>query len=703
MYLVSFTTAVFCLALAVLILRRDARSTVHRIFAGGMALLALEEFVVGLSAQAMSAQEVMRWQSLRVLVLAFVPGTWLLFSLSFGRTNYAEFLRKWRWVCTAAFAAPVLLALVWGGSFFAAAPFAADFGVRWFVPLGRSGYAFFLCHLVVFVLILMNLERTLRGFSGSIRWQVKFMVLGVGALFAAAVYTSSQTILYSSLNTGLDFVASAARVVANVLILISLLRLPALHIDLYFSDKVVYNSVTLLGVGIYLIAVAILAKAVPYFGGDLSLVLGPLILFVALLGLIIILLSDEWRHNLKRLISRHFGRPHYDYRNEWARFTERTASITDIKRLCSSVVGMVAEVFSVSSVSIWLLDDVGGQVSLGGSTVYSESGPEGSRGAAQFPRELVRRLKEIDEPVDLVDGSFIWSENGGKQHVDFLTEAGVRYCARLKSREEMLGFMTVSGRLAKGPFTAEDRDLFKTIADQVAASILNLKLSDELLRAKEMEAFQTVAAFFVHDIKNLAYTLSLTMQNLPANFEDPLFRKDALNTMAQCVNKMNAIWGRLSSLGKKPELDLKATDLNDLVGTAVAGLNGTLKASVIEAMGTVPKVQVDPELMHKVLLNLLLNAHEAVNGQGEIHVSTEKRDGSVVLSVSDNGCGISKEFITQSLFRPFKTNKMRGLGIGLFQCKRIVEAHEGKIEVDTEEGKGSTFRIVLPAVGEKSA
>ena len=107
--------------------------------------------------------------------------------------------------------------------------------------------------------------------------------------------------------------------------------------------------------------------------------------------------------------------------------------------------------------------------------------------------------------------------------------------------------------------------------------------------------------------------------------------------------------------------------------------------------------------MHKVLLNLLLNAHEAVNGQGEIHVSTEKRDGSVVLSVSDNGCGISKEFITQSLFRPFKTSKMRGLGIGLFQCKRIVEAHEGKIEVDTEEGKGSTFRIVLPAVGEKSA
>jgi len=67
-----------------------------------------------------------------------------------------------------------------------------------------------------------------------------------------------------------------------------------------------------------------------------------------------------------------------------------------------------------------------------------------------------------------------------------------------------------------------------------------------------------------------------------------------------------------------------------------------------------------------------------------------------VLAVRDTGCGMSREFVEQSLFQPFRTTKRRGLGIGLFQSKMIVEAHEGRIEVESEEGKGSTFRVLLP-------
>ena len=69
------------------------------------------------------------------------------------------------------------------------------------------------------------------------------------------------------------------------------------------------------------------------------------------------------------------------------------------------------------------------------------------------------------------------------------------------------------------------------------------------------------------------------------------------------------------------------------------------------------------------------------------------------LTVSDNGCGISKEFMNQCLFRPFKTTKPQGTGIGLFQSKMIVEAHNGVIEVESREGQGSTFRVLLPVKG----
>jgi signal transduction histidine kinase len=105
---------------------------------------------------------------------------------------------------------------------------------------------------------------------------------------------------------------------------------------------------------------------------------------------------------------------------------------------------------------------------------------------------------------------------------------------------------------------------------------------------------------------------------------------------------------------------------------------------------------IDPEQVQKVLTNLILNANEAVGNGGEIRLATEQRDSWVILSVNDNGRGMSKEFMEQSLFRPFRTTKRQGMGIGLFQSKMIVEAHQGRIEVESEEGKGSTFKVFLP-------
>jgi len=97
-----------------------------------------------------------------------------------------------------------------------------------------------------------------------------------------------------------------------------------------------------------------------------------------------------------------------------------------------------------------------------------------------------------------------------------------------------------------------------------------------------------------------------------------------------------------------------------------------------------------------VITNLVLNAKDALRPGGRICVGTSRQNGWVVLSVADNGSGISPEFIERSLFRPFQTTKQRGIGIGMFQCKLIVEAHRGKIEVKSELGKGTEFRVLLP-------
>ena len=97
-----------------------------------------------------------------------------------------------------------------------------------------------------------------------------------------------------------------------------------------------------------------------------------------------------------------------------------------------------------------------------------------------------------------------------------------------------------------------------------------------------------------------------------------------------------------------------------------------------------------------MVTNLVMNARDAVNNRGEIRVETDQRNGWVVLVIADNGCGMSPEFVSRSLFRPFQTTKKKGLGIGLFHIKMIVNAHRGRIEVESQTGKGTTFRVLLP-------
>ena len=95
---------------------------------------------------------------------------------------------------------------------------------------------------------------------------------------------------------------------------------------------------------------------------------------------------------------------------------------------------------------------------------------------------------------------------------------------------------------------------------------------------------------------------------------------------------------------------------------------------------------------------LPLNASGIQGEGGQITVATRCRENWVEISVRDNGCGMSRDFIEKSLFRPFQTTKKQGMGIGLYHCKTIVEAHGGRIEVESEEGRGTTFKVLLLAV-----
>jgi signal transduction histidine kinase len=147
---------------------------------------------------------------------------------------------------------------------------------------------------------------------------------------------------------------------------------------------------------------------------------------------------------------------------------------------------------------------------------------------------------------------------------------------------------------------------------------------------------------------------------------------------------------------QKVELKITEGDLDQLVTKTLDDFQHCTKVPIDRDLQQLPGIAMDAEQLQKVVTNLVLNAHEACNGKGTIRVATSHADHQVILSVTDDGCGMTQRFIEGSLFRPFQSTKKRGIGIGLFQSKMIVQAHHGRIEVESEEGKGSTFRVVLP-------
>jgi len=693
--MLAFASAVFCGVLALIVAWNGRRSVAHWAFVAGMAALAVEDVCFALTADAATPDEMVYWQNWRLVTMAFLPGIWLMFSLTYARGNYSEFLKRWRLVLVAAFLLPIGLAIVSGNDLIISVVQNPETGHLMF-GLGIPGTVLNLFFLVGSVLVLMNLEGTYRAAVGTMLWRIKFMILGLGVIFAVRAYVSSQMLLFHAVNLSLEAVTATAMILGGVLILRSLFRAGHFDTDVYPSRSALHNSLTVLLAGAYLFIVGVFANVVVFLGGDASFTFKAFVLLVILVLLAIVLLSDRVRLHTRRFVSRHFQRPLYDYRSVWRRFTEETASCVKPPELCHTAVKLVADIFQALSVTIWLVDDKRENFVFASSTFLSETKANNLKPQSADAMEVIRALEKHPDPIDMDASKESWTAVLRSCHPDEFRKGGNRVSVPMIGGGEVLGLVILGDRVGGVSFSWQDFDLLKCVADQVAASLLNAQLSQKLLQAKEMEAFQTMSAFFVHDLKNTTSTLNLMLKNLPVHFNDPEFRADALRGISKTVAHINHLIGRLSLLRHELQIKSVESDLNEVVAKALAGWEEAAGVSLIKNLRPLPKIPLDQEQMLKVVTNLVLNAREAVLPAGEVHIETMRSNGWVILTVSDNGCGMAPEFLSRSLFRPFQTTKKNGLGIGLFQSKMIVEAHKGRVQVESQPGKGTTFRIILP-------
>ena len=691
--LLAFSAAFFSGALALVAVFLGQRSVAGWSFFAGMALISVENVLGGMSMETLTPEKVANWQTLLLVAKSFLPGTWLAFSLTYSRGNYREFLTKWRFALAAAFVLPVALSIGFRNELLSVV---GDVAQGWGLRFGLAAKGLNILLLIATVFIVMNLEGTFRSAVGAMRWRIKFPVLGLVVIFGARIYTRSQSLLFSGHQLTLTSIEAAAVILGCTLLAIGFMRAGFSEIDVYPSQEVLRGSVTVLLAGGYLFAVGVLAQIIVFLGSVDDFQTKALLVLLGFAVLAVLLLSDRLRQRIERWVSHHLRRPQYDSRKIWTRFTHAMSSVTDQSGLCTVAAKSISETFDVLSVTVWLIDEQKDGLILEASTSQLQREATASNARLASTGSILSGLRKHAGPFDLETIGEDWGDALREIiRVQFLT-GGCRIGVPLVAGNRCLGFAMLADRVNGLPYSMEEMDLLKCIGNQIAAGLLNLRLTGELMVGKELEAFQTMSAFFVHDLKNATASLSLMLQNLPVHFNDPAFREDALRGIAGTVNRINHLIERLSVLRRKLELSSVESDLNQLVTDALNDLQGMPGVEFVQELHPLPMLLADRELLQSVVTNLLLNAGDAVGTAGRVTVETGQRDSLAILSVSDNGCGMSAKFLKDSLFRPFQTTKKKGLGIGMFQSKMIVEAHRGSIQVESESGKGTTFRVLLP-------
>jgi two-component system, NtrC family, nitrogen regulation sensor histidine kinase NtrY len=238
-----------------------------------------------------------------------------------------------------------------------------------------------------------------------------------------------------------------------------------------------------------------------------------------------------------------------------------------------------------------------------------------------------------------------------------------------------------------------------------------LQQKERTLQAERVAAWRELARRLAHELKNPLFPLQVTVENLvrakekaPEMFEE-VFQEGTATLLAE-ISNLKTIIGRFSEFAKMPQPQRKPTQLNEVVCSVLRVFQAQFQEKSQIAVQTqlepeLPAISADPDLLHRVISNLVLNAIDAMPQGGELVIRTQAIGGAVELSVSDTGTGLTQEECGR-LFTPYYTTKKHGTGLGLAIVQSVVSDHGGKISVESTKEKGTTFRIDLPRGGTES-
>lgn len=536
---------------------------------------------------------------------------------------------------------------------------------------------------------LVLVEQLVRNAHADQRWGIKFLCFGLGGMFAYDFFLYSNAMLFKRV----DFEIWAARGIVNALVVpligISAARNPQWSLDLVVSRRMFFHTAALLGAGVYLLVMAAAGYYIRVFGGTWGTILQVVFLFGAAILLLALLFSGTLRARIRVFLNKHFFNYKYDYRDEWLRLTRRLSE-GEHGTLRERAIQALAELVEVPSGALWMCRDgkVFTRVAHWNMPVALGEEPlDGPLARYLEQRQWVINLDEYGHQPELYQGLALpaW--------IKFIPRAWL--VVPLIVHEQLFGFMLLARSLGQVPFNWEVSDMLKTAARQAATNLAQMEANEALIVARQFEGFNRMAAFVVHDLKNLVAQLSLMVANAQKYKHEPEFQDDMISTVENSVEKMNKLLAQLrsgnSGLGGDSNINLAS-----LLQETIDSKNAYRLKPVLQKYIEDIFVRADRERLLRVIGHIIQNAIEATPYDGSVEVRINRKNNTAIIEVEDNGRGMDEAFIRERLFRPFDSTKGSGMGIGAYECREYIRELGGQVDVASVVGKGTTFNIELP-------
>lgn len=566
-----------------------------------------------------------------------------------------------------------------------------SWGIEGAIHLGwitKVQSVFILINAVIFIWIMENI---LRSSTDEQRRILKYPALGIIALGIAFMLMAVRRLSTMIASEEMLILYSLIFLVGMIFVIFFSIRFRLFEMDIFVSRYIVYHSATFLMIGAYLLGMGLLVLGIQSLGIKLSFVGMGFFVFMVLFLLTFFLTSKDAKARLKFFINTHFFSNKYDYRKEWGELSGYLSIAFNEKQIIHVTSQVILDSMYISELAIWLQD---------GACF---------RCCYAFPSQLLHKQISHEEPLveyllknpyflrktPRAPGDHLWETVTNSQA--FLDKNKIELAVSMMVENKLIGFIAVGKENPGTPYGRDDIDLLAAIASQSSAALMSARFAQELAANKELDAFNRMSSYVLHDLKNAAGNLSLILQNAPNHMDNKDFRADMLDTISQTLKRIDKVMFRLGAIRTEGELAKEGIHLEAFIDGLLAKLSSRLQGvSVEKSIETGLEIKTDMEMLERVLENIIINATESVSHNGKIHIHAGRNGQKSYISIMDNGTGMTEEFLRERMFKPFQTTKKNGTGLGLWQVKNIVDQLGGTINVESNIGQGSLFTILFP-------